>query len=157
MITREDIGRVTSQLLRLGNKYRRLDSRAIDFGTGDLLYPSEIHVIEAIGKGHGATVNEICRLFGVTKGAISQIVHKLSGKGLVGRTRNPDYHKEIILSLTTRGRKAFEGHERLHGTMDGELYMYLSDVKKENLQSFEEFIARIEILVDRYIEYGKEK
>jgi len=85
MITVEDITRIMGIFIRIVNKYNRLESKALDFGTGDLLYPAEIHIIEAIGKNYGNTVNEICQKFGVTKGAISQVVHKLSKKGLINK------------------------------------------------------------------------
>lgn len=153
-ISEEDVNRMTVQLIRIVNKYNRLDSKALDFGTGDLLYPSEIHVIEAIGKRDGNTVNEICTKFSVTKGAISQIVRKLYQKGLIDKRRNPDYHKEIILSLTARGKKAFEGHEKLHRLMDRELTREIVNITKEELKTFEALLRIIEMHIDRYIDLG---
>ncbi|MBN1531991.1 MAG: MarR family transcriptional regulator [Spirochaetes bacterium] len=156
-VTAEDVSRISVLLMRLVNKYKRLDSRALEYGTGDFLYPAEIHVIEAIGKNQGSTVNEICLKFGVTKGAISQIVNKLLRKGLIDKTRNPEYHKEIILTLTKRGKRAFEGHERLHGLMDAELYRYVSDFQKEDMKRFEEFLSRIETHIGKFIDHGTRK
>ncbi len=157
MITVEDVSHITGLMIRLVNKYNRLDSRALDFGTGDLLYPSEIHIIEAIGKSHGNTVNEICQKFGVTKGAISQIVHKLSQKGLVTKKRNPDFYKEIMLSLTPRGRKAFEGHENLHKMMDEDLYRNMAHFDKDKIKGFEDVLRVIESRIEKYIELGKKE
>ncbi len=150
----EDVSRITNRIIRLANKYKRLDSKALNFGTGDLLFPSEIHIIEAIGKNYGSTVNELCRKFSVTKGAVSQIVNKLTKKRLLSKKRNPDFHKEIILSLTERGKKAFEGHERLHRAMDEELYRKVLDFKKEDIESFEAILQRVETHIEKYIDYG---
>lgn len=157
MITVDDVSRITGLMIRLVNKYNRLDSKALDFGTGDLLYPSEIHIIEAIGKNHGNTVNEICQKFGVTKGAISQIVYKLSKKGLVTKKRKPDFYKEIMLSLTAKGRKAFKGHENLHKLMDEDLYKNMSHFDKDKIENFEVVLRIIESRIEKYIELGKKK
>ncbi len=151
------MGRITGHIIKLVNKYKRLDSRALDFGTGDLLFPSEIHVIEAIGKNYGNTVNELCRKFSVTKGAVSQIVNKLSEKRLVNKKRNPEYHKEVILTLTARGRKAFNGHEKFHASMDKELYNTMTDVDREELANFEEIMRKVEAYIERYITFTEGK
>ncbi len=156
-ITQDDVSRVTSQIIKLVNKYKRLDSKALDFGTGDLLYPSEIHVIEAIGKNLGNTVNDLCQRFSVTKGAISQIVNKLTAKRLVIKKRNPDYHKEVILTLTERGRKAFDGHERLHAFMDKKLYGTMMNINRDELKNFEDILQIIESYIERYIAFGEGK
>jgi DNA-binding MarR family transcriptional regulator len=155
MITVKDVSRITGLMIRLVNKYNRLDSKALDFGSGDLLYPSEIHIIEAIGKNHGNTVSEICQKFGVTKGAISQVVYKLSKKGLISKKRNPDFYKEIMLSLTAKGRRAFEGHEKLHKFMDEDLYKNMANFKKDDLKNFEVVLRVIESRIEKYIGLGK--
>ncbi|MBN2086738.1 MarR family transcriptional regulator [Candidatus Peregrinibacteria bacterium] len=155
MITIDDVSNITELMIKLVNKYNRLDSKALDFGTGDLLYPSEIHMIETIGKNHGNTVNEICQQFGVTKGAVSQIVYKLEKKGLVSKERNTDFYKEIILSLTKKGRIAFEGHEKLHKSMDADLYKTMADFNKHDLNNFEIILRVIESRIEKYIEVGK--
>ncbi len=155
MITVEDVTRIMEIVIRLVNKYNRLDSKALDFGTGDLLYPSEIHIIEAIGKNYGNTVNEICQRFGVTKGAISQVVYKLSKKGLINKKRNPDFYKEIMLSLTEKGWKAFDGHEELHKLMDEDLYKNILGFEKEDLKNFEAILHLIESRIEKYIDLGK--
>lgn len=157
MITVDDISRIIGIVIRIVNKFNRLNAKPLDFGTGDLLYPSEIHIIEAIGKKNGNTVNEICQKFGVTKGAVSQIVNKLSNKGLVSKKRNPDFYKEIFLSLTVKGRQAFNGHEKLHKLMDEDLYGNITNFKKDDLKIFEKMLQEIETRVEKYIELGNKK
>lgn len=157
MITFDDVSRITGLMTRLVNKYNRLDSKALDFGTGDLLFPSEIHVVEIIGKNHGNTVNEICQKLGVTKGAVSQIVDKLSKKGLVAKQRNPDFYKEIMLSLTAKGRKAFKGHENFHKLMDEDLYKNMTHFDKNEIENAEVVLRVIESQIEKYIRLGKKE
>ena len=137
--------------LRLVNKINKLDKQPFDFGTGDLLYATEIHVIEEIGKKRGETVTALCRLFGVTKGAVSQIVGKLSSKGYVTKARNENYGKEIILSLTQKGKAVFDAHIALHDAVDEDFAKKLEDINPEHLEQFIEVLKRIESHVDKYL------
>jgi len=85
-----------------------------EYGTGIPLYGTEIHTIQAIGESAGITVTRLAEKRGVTKGAVSQTLSKLVGKGLVRKTHAPDNAKEVVLELTERGWIGF----RNHGTFD---------------------------------------
>ena len=137
--------------LRLMNKFNKLSKQTFDFGTGDVLYPAEVHVIDEIGKKNGETVTGLCKLFGVTKGAVSQIVGKLSKKGYITKVRNENYGKEIILSLTPKGEKAFDAHIELHDAIDEDFARALGDIHPEQVQQFTAILKRIENHVDVYI------
>ncbi|MHB8139066.1 MAG: MarR family winged helix-turn-helix transcriptional regulator [Smithellaceae bacterium] len=137
--------------LRLMNKFNKLSKQTFDFGTGDVLYPAEVHVIDEIGKKNGETVTGLCKLFGVTKGAVSQIVGKLSRKGYVKKVRNENYGKEIILSLTPKGKKAFDAHIQLHDAIDKDFVRALGDIPPKQVEQFTDILKRIENHVDVYI------
>jgi DNA-binding MarR family transcriptional regulator len=137
--------------LRLMNKFNKLSKQTFDFGTGDVLYPAEVHVIDEIGKKNGETVTGLCKLFGVTKGAISQIVGKLSRKGYVTKVRNENYGKEIILSLTPKGKKAFDAHIQLHDAIDDDFVKKLGDIPPKQVQQFTAILKKIENHVDVYL------
>ncbi len=143
--------------IRLTNKFNKLIKQPLDFGTGDLLYPTEIHTIDLIGKMQKATVTELCALFGVTKGAVSQVVGKLSDKGYVHKVRSAESGKEKILSLTARGRRAFDSHVALHESMDESLMKQAEDVTPEQIAQFRLLLGKIENHVDSYIAIGSGK
>jgi DNA-binding MarR family transcriptional regulator len=136
---------------RLMNKFNKLSKQTFDFGTGDILYPAEVHVIDEIGKKNGETVTGLCKLFGVTKGAVSQIVGKLSRKGYLTKLRNENYGKEIILSLTPKGTKAFDAHIKLHDAIDEDFARALGDIHPDQVQQFTDILKKIENHVDVYI------
>lgn len=141
-----------ADFIRLMNKFNKLAKQPVDFGTGDLLYPTEVHVIEEIGKKkNGSTVTELCKLFGVTKGAVSQIVGKLSQKGYVTKMRNENFGKEIILSLTPKGNQAYEAHIQLHDEIDEDFVRKLNDLHPKQVEQFSEILKRIEDHVDVYL------
>lgn len=90
----------------------RSESLPRDFGTGDQLFPSEIHALCAIGTAPGINITDLSIRLGVTKGAISKIARKMEDKALIERYREPGNDKEILLRLTPKGKKAYFGHEK---------------------------------------------
>jgi DNA-binding MarR family transcriptional regulator len=140
---------VAADFFRLTRKFAKLEKRAYDFGTGDQLYPSEIHTVEAIGDAGAATVTGLARTFGITKGAVSQTVAKLEAKGYVERRGAPVGTEEPI-GLTEKGRTARASHARFHAAMDGAFAARLGDVDPADLAVLRRLLALIEDQVDAY-------
>lgn len=136
---------------RVNNKLNRLEKKAVDFKTGEKLFASELHAIDAIGKKQSNTVTSLCNQFGVTKGAVSQIIGKLEKKGCVLKERNREDGKEIDISLTKKGWEVFTFHEELHREMDQELFNFMKTIPENRLRDFLEFLTRIEKYVDRFL------
>lgn len=142
------------QLVKIAYKLTELESNPIDFGTDELLYPSEIHTIDAIGK-QCDTVTAISLKFGITKGAVSQVILKLHKKGYIHKVRNIAYSKEILLSLTEKGVTAYQAHKKLHETMDVEMVQVIGGYSNEDLLTFQNMLIQLEKQVDKYILLGK--
>jgi DNA-binding MarR family transcriptional regulator len=117
-------------------KIQNREKRPNNYGTGDLLYRFEIHTIHAIYKNPGITASELSNMFSVTKGAISQIITKLTKKGFIQKDKDPVTNKIIFLTLTLKGtfiaKKHIEFHERI---LNGIAKVNNKD-KKENLETF---------------------
>lgn len=135
---------------RIANKLNDLEKIPIDFGTGEMLYPAEIHTIDAIGD-RCETVTEISNRFGITKGAVSQVIAKLNKRGYVKKVRNIANSKEIILSLTDKGQKAYQSHKDLHQAMNDEIVKVIGSFPGEWLQSFYDMLTQIEKYINEYI------
>jgi len=88
--------------IRILHLYSVLDKKPRDYGTGDLLYVSEIHAIHAIGSNPEINLTQLAELSGITRGAISQTVKRLVGKRYIARykVRNK---KEVNLRLSDKG------------------------------------------------------
>ena len=65
---------------RIINKYNQKAKLPKTYGTEDLLYMSEIHMIEIIGSEEEVTNGKLTKILGITKGAVSQTVTKLEEK-----------------------------------------------------------------------------
>lgn len=109
------IGRLILQL-------RRLERQPRTFGEGGALTPSEIHTIDAIGSEGSMLMSELAKRLGVTKGAVTQVIARLSAKELVERVHDPDDFRVVLVSLTEKGKSAFQAHQELHETFYKDLY-----------------------------------
>lgn len=126
------------QILRVMKQWNILEKQARDFGTGENLYTSEIHLIESIGKNRNLNVTELANRLGVTKGAVSQIIGKLEKKGYIIKTKAANNDKEVILQLTETGWVAFAGHEKAHQKIFEAFVENIADLSEEQLNFFKD-------------------
>ena len=116
METKEDLIKALAvHLMRICNVHSRIEGHLIRFDEGVEMTPREIHTIQAIGKHKQMSVTDVAVYFRVTKAAASQMVARLAEKGFVTKEYGPESHKELRLSLTELGWRAFHTHERFHG------------------------------------------
>lgn len=145
------------ELNRFVNKYNKLERTPFETGDGEVLYPSEINMIEAIGKNSGNTVTQLCIAFGITKGAVSQMITKLAGKGYVERTRSEESPKEVELTLTQKGFEVFARHEHFHQEMDREMEQFIRSIPAVKLAAFREILQLADQHLDTYLNLGQKK
>jgi len=150
-ITPETLHKILIQFLRTTKKFNEFEKMSIDIGNNEKLFPSEIHIIEAIGSNKANKVTELSHIFHITKGAVSQVVNKLHNKGFIHKERNKDFGKEIILSLTPKGQNVFEIIDKKHEIMAEEFISYLENFKAEEIDSFLEILGKIEEYIDAFL------
>jgi DNA-binding MarR family transcriptional regulator len=148
------VSEIINDLIKLSRKMNRLEKRPLDFGTGELLNQAEIHMIEAIGDHQHCTVTDLCKHFAITKGAVSQVVGRLSDKGYLSKDINANYVKEKFLTLTEKGTIAFQGHLNLHTKMDSDLIEHFEYTSIEEINRFRKVLRTISDHVDKYLSRG---
>lgn len=82
-----------------------------DYGTGDLLYTLEAHMLRYIRYNPGTTVSEISRYWGRNKATVSPQISKLEQKGYVRKCKDPHNSRLTRLYLTDRGVAFDQAHE----------------------------------------------
>lgn len=111
--------------------FKSLESTPRDFGSGDLLYKSEVHTLTAIGHNPGINLTSLSVKMNVSKSAVSKFVSKLLDKCLIRKTTEGDNKKEVIFYLTDKGQTVFEGHEAYRKSSFAEIYELLAHLKTE--------------------------
>lgn len=146
-VTRE----MMMQFIRVNKKFQKFEKNPIEFGAGQKLYPSEIHILDAVGNGIGSNVTVLSQQFGITKGAVSQVVHKLDEKNLIKKEKIPGNAKEVKLTLTDDGRNAFKIQHDLHKNFEDEFFNYFKNLEQDKVDTFFEIMGRIDDFMDKFL------
>ena len=141
--------KLAEAFLRIVHQMMENQKKPRHYGIDELLYPSEIHTIMMIGMHRDVHVSELARFLGVTRGAVSQMVAKLEGKGLIEKKADPKNGKIVLLSLTTKGKVAYYAHEQYHEEADAPLIDYMANLTEEQYAFAVKFLEKIEEMVNR--------
>lgn len=144
-----------NMFIRVINRFTLIENSPRDFGSGERLYPSEIHTIEAIGRNQGTNVTQLAEKMAVTKAAISQIVRKLEKKKFVQKYAAQGNRKEVLLRLLKKGQIVFEGHKRYHAVMDSGIMDRINKMTREEFDFFERVLSELEVYTERVLEERK--
>ena len=108
MTMNNELQLLIDQFLKILHLYSVIARKPVDYGTGDLLYFTEIHTITTVGKNREINMTRLAEKMGVTRGAISQTIRKLVSKNLVLKS-NTINKKEFNLRLSEKGLVAYKG------------------------------------------------
>ena len=149
-----DIGikyeRIMRKFDRVVTIMESMHAPSLSFGTGVLMYRREIHTIQAIGKNPGINITALAEYMGVTKGAASQTIKKLSKKGLVRKTYAPGNAKEVVLELTDLGWIGFHNHEKFHMEALGIAREHFGEQFENKLEAIEVVMTDLNAILDEY-------
>jgi DNA-binding MarR family transcriptional regulator len=113
-----------------------------DYGSGHLLYHSEVHLIIAIYKHKDANVSELAQVLGITNGAVPQVANKLIQKGLIEKYRLKGNKKDIYYRLTEQGELVYWGHEIHHNQIHTKIAEYLNSLDDDKVQAIATFLDK---------------
>lgn len=133
---------------RLINKYNQKVKTAKHYGTVDLLYSAEVHMIEMIGSYEAITTTKLAEKLSITKGAVSQITRKLLEKDLIIKIPSTEKNNEVLISLTDKGRIVYFYHQNMHKEMLKKIDLVLSDLSDEGKMALDQIIQIIDESLD---------
>lgn len=99
----------------------KLENMPRDYGTGELLFASDVHTVAAIALRPGANLTELSVELGISKAAVSKFVVKLMRRGYVEKEKNKADRREVRFRLTDKGARAADGHARFAEEAFGKL------------------------------------
>lgn len=133
---------------RLINKYNQKSKVAKTYGTEDMLYSAEVHMIEIIGSYETITTTKIAKALGITKGAVSQITNKLLVKNLIVKVPSTEKSNEILISLTDKGRIVYSYHQNMHQEMKEKIDSIICELSDEGKTALVQIVRVIEDSLD---------
>lgn len=78
---------------------------------------NDMHVIEAIDLGEPRPSSVVAKKLAVTMGTLTKSIDRLTRTGYVLRMRSDEDKRLVLLSLTEKGKKAFDHHKKFHEDM----------------------------------------
>lgn len=99
-------------------------NKPIDYGTGELYHTREIHMLSYIADHPGISPSEAARHWNQTRGAISQMLRKLTDRGLIRTVPDENDRRSSALYVTPKGELLDHKHKE-YDTMIIEKYLDL--------------------------------
>ena len=99
------------------NSVTRIEEKSLNMRFLEGLTIAEIHTIDAIGLHQTVPMKAIGSKLGVTMATVNAAVNRLERKGYVTRTRGEQDRRQMLVTLTTNGRKALRVHDAFHRKM----------------------------------------
>ena len=128
---------------------QKLESTPRDYGTGDLLYSSDIHTVVAVSKSPGCNLTQLAARLSISKAAVSKFVAKLVRMGYLAKSRRIDNDREVIFNLTNKGQAAVRGHEAFEAGTFGPLVEIESNLSDSDYQVISEYFRKISSAVQK--------
>ncbi len=113
----ENYGILNEVLVRLFRDIMGIEEKAIITPEFKDLTNNDMHVIDAIGTGAPKNMTSIARELSVTVGTLTIAMNSLVKKGYVVRERGQEDRRIVYISLSEKGRRAFEHHAEFHREM----------------------------------------
>lgn len=104
-------------LVRLFRDIMDIEQKAIITEEFKDITNNDMHVIDAIGLGEPKNMSTIAKELSVTVGTLTIAMNSLVKKGYVHRERGKEDRRVVYISLSDKGRAAFEHHARFHKAM----------------------------------------
>ena len=130
---------------RAHRKLGELESTPRDYGTGELLYSSDIHTVVAVAGQPGCSLTQLAGTLGVSKPAAYKFARKLLRMGYLEKEMQADSAKAVSFTLSPRGEKAVRAHQRFTRNVFGPLQAVesgLSGSDRRVIRGFLESILR---------------
>lgn len=104
-------------LVNLFREINTIEEKAITSREYKDLTNNDMHVINAIGVDSKKNMSSIAGELSVTVGTLTIAVNSLVKKGYVERSRSSRDRRVVLISLSEKGRKAYDYHKKFHEEM----------------------------------------
>lgn len=143
----DSYGTLNEVLVNLFRDIMDIEQKAIITEAFQDITSNDMHVIEAIGIGEPKNMSSIAKKLSVTVGTLTIAMNSLVKKGYVFRERGKKDRRVVYISLTERGKAAYEHHARFHKAMIDSVSKELSP---EELKMLVETLTKLNIWFRRW-------
>ena len=104
---------------------------------------SEIHMLEAVGKGKDRrrTISELAEVLNITLPSVTVAINKLMKKGYVEKVRGEEDGRIVYVSLTRLGRRIDSAHRYFHESMGRSI---IRDMTESEMQALYKGVMKLD-------------
>ncbi|UCC20964.1 MAG: MarR family transcriptional regulator [Promethearchaeota archaeon] len=104
------------------------------------LYPSEIHLLLFVYHFQDKNLTKIADRLGLTKGAISQTLSRLTKKGIILKEAEPFQKNQLHIQFTDKGKILMDHVIEFRGLLETEFLSYLKTKTSGEKQLISDFL-----------------
>lgn len=108
---------INDVLVNLFNDIMAIEEKAIITGEFKDISNNDMHIIEAIGENDAKNMSTVAKSLSVTLGTLTIAINSLVKKGYVDRIRSEKDRRVVLISLSEKGKRAFNHHRQFHEQM----------------------------------------
>ena len=104
---------------------------------------SEIHMLEAVGKGKDRrrTISALAEVLNITLPSVTVAINKLMKKGYVEKVRGEEDGRIVYVSLTRQGRRIDSAHRYFHESM---VRSIIRDMTESEMQALYKGVMKLD-------------
>ena len=100
----------------------------IDYGTGEMYTPVEVHLLKYIKDHPGKNVTQLSMEWDKSKAAISQMLKKMEQKELLYKENPADNFRKQCFFVTEKGQRLYECHDNYDTKVFGQTLQMLREL-----------------------------
>ncbi len=108
---------VDEMLTETFNSILRIEERSLNNRLTEGLSIAELHTIVAVGLHEVNPMKVVAARLDVTLATLTASISKLERKGYIERSRGEEDRRQVLVRLTSKGRKAYRAHDAFHKKM----------------------------------------
>lgn len=140
---------MAGKIRRVINRFIFLEKRTI-FRQGELrLYPSEIHLMQAIHEEPELNAGEMAQRLGLSNGAVSQTLARLEKKGVLRKSKDPALKNKLTATFTRSGKAAIRGFTEEQAAAIEMFSAYLAGLSGRERKIVDGFLSHLEAFSKR--------
>ena len=138
----DDYKELNEILVRLFRSIMDVEEKAIITREFQDITNNDMHVIQAIGTGEPKNMSTIAKELSVTVGTLTIAMNSLVKKGYVTRERGKEDRRVVYISLSEKGRHAYQHHKQFHHDM---IEAILQDLTPDETESLVKALAKLNL------------
>ncbi|MEG0805733.1 MAG: MarR family winged helix-turn-helix transcriptional regulator [Lachnospiraceae bacterium] len=127
----ESYNTLNEVLVHLFNDIMDIEEKAMSTGEFKDISNKDIHVLSAIGIHGARNMSSVAKTLSITVGTLTIAINNLLKKGYVDRVRSDRDRRVVLVSLTSKGEKAYRHHADFHEKM---VQAILKDLNQEETE-----------------------